>query len=33
MIDAGVRHIVLAALLDDEHDVRWLANEVLSPFR
>jgi alkanesulfonate monooxygenase SsuD/methylene tetrahydromethanopterin reductase-like flavin-dependent oxidoreductase (luciferase family) len=33
MIDAGVRHIVLAALLDDEHDVRWLANDVLSPFR
>jgi alkanesulfonate monooxygenase SsuD/methylene tetrahydromethanopterin reductase-like flavin-dependent oxidoreductase (luciferase family) len=32
MIGAGVRHIVLAAALG-EHSVRWLADEVLQPFR
>jgi alkanesulfonate monooxygenase SsuD/methylene tetrahydromethanopterin reductase-like flavin-dependent oxidoreductase (luciferase family) len=32
MIDAGVQHIVLAAVLSD-HSVQWLADEVLSPLR
>jgi alkanesulfonate monooxygenase SsuD/methylene tetrahydromethanopterin reductase-like flavin-dependent oxidoreductase (luciferase family) len=32
MIDAGVQHIVLAAVLGD-HGVQWLADEVLGPFR
>ncbi|MFB9236280.1 LLM class flavin-dependent oxidoreductase [Plantactinospora siamensis] len=31
MIDAGVRHIVLAAVLGDR-GVRWLADEVVRPF-
>lgn len=32
MLDAGVEHIVLAAVLGD-HSVQWLADEVLRPFR
>jgi alkanesulfonate monooxygenase SsuD/methylene tetrahydromethanopterin reductase-like flavin-dependent oxidoreductase (luciferase family) len=32
MIDAGVRHIVLAAVLGD-HDVQWLADEIVRPLR
>jgi alkanesulfonate monooxygenase SsuD/methylene tetrahydromethanopterin reductase-like flavin-dependent oxidoreductase (luciferase family) len=32
MIGSGVRHIVLAAVLGDR-DVRWLADEIVRPFR
>lgn len=33
MLEAGVRHIVLSAVLGGDRDVRWLADEVVRPFR